>query len=750
MVVEPFAPPPRCNRAKENGVGISGVGAENPGDTNGHPVGEPITVLLARTDEPEVLGDSLDSAEDTHGDGEVGGGLGDGDAGHGDSSGNSLPGSDGGSSEGADISGVVAGSVDARVGRHEEDEDTRGKEDGDDSTHGLSVELQLGGSLEEKTNSEVADKRVGDISGTGSNVTGDKVDSLGVLDGEVVLGDTTVDKLGSLGGSSKRSTVGDGATIDGHESEDDTEDTGKESKTSVHVELDLTDDHGKNESSESTSDPDPSRDLVLSGSKVLNTTVGIGLGSLLSEPSVAVTASLESVVDGASGLVDGELDTVPDNLSVEEELNERVDHEDHDTGPEHPVSGRGNVVGVIDTSHDAESSDAFPLTLTDGDTNALTIVDEERTDETPGDDGTTPPRDSSVETDEDTGAEEGGSELDVPTPVLRLKKTAGGVSRPDVEPGEDVPIVKNTIGILSNADDEQSNNESNTQRLDLSQRISCTRSNSVHGSNGHSSSSRRREDEVELPRDIDDEESSEGNSSEEAEEGADKGDGEDATKVLLGVVGEQVETVHGGETGDEDTGHATGAGGSGLDDGVLLGTEFAAEDGDVREGLCEHEDEAVTEDGAEHGSGEGETSLEAEIDVGGVDERTKNDTDNDSTHSQRVRLMLNTLCRRKAREQVDDTIIFAVGLRLEVRVEMRLLLIIARLRGLIVARLEGILGQTLGDDCFGDHDGRSVAESNETCWHDWMKPMRELGSSDLFISPATSYKLACVYQWWHF
>jgi hypothetical protein len=31
----------------------------------------------------------------------------------------------------------------------------------------------------------------------------------------------------------------------------------------------------------------------------------------------------------------------------------------------------------------------------------------------------------------------------------------------------------------------------------------------------------------------------------------------------------------------------------------------------VREGLCEHEDEAVAEDGAEHGSGEGETSLEA-------------------------------------------------------------------------------------------------------------------------------------------
>src|SRR6478752_3186141 len=65
--------------------------------------------------------------------------------------------------------------------------------------------------------------------------------------------------------------------------------------------------------------------------------------------------------------------------------------------------------------------------------------------------------------------------------------------------------------------------------------------------------------------------------------------------------------------------------------------------------------------------------------------------------------MLDTLCRREAGEQVDNTIIFAVGLGLEVHVEMRLLL--------IVARLEGILRHTIGDDCLGDHDGRSVEES---------------------------------------
>jgi len=132
----------------------------------------------------------------------------------------------------------------------------------------------------------------------------------------------------------------------------------------------------------------------------------------------------------------------------------------------------------------------------------------------------------------------------------------------------------------------------------------------VHRSDGHGGGSRSREHKVQLASDIDDEESSERNSSEETEEGADESDGENTAEILLGVVGEEVETVHGGQTGDEDSGHTTGSGGGGLDDGVLLGSEFASEHRDVREGFCEHEDESVTENGAEHGSREGETSLE--------------------------------------------------------------------------------------------------------------------------------------------
>lgn len=92
--------------------------------------------------------------------------------------------------------------------------------------------------------------------------------------------------------------------------------------------------------------------------------------------------------------------------------------------------------------------------------------------------------------------------------------------------------------------------------------------------------------------------------------------------------------------------------------------------------------------------------MHTEIDVGGVDERAENDTDNDSSSSQRVSLLLDALGGRKAGEEISDLIILTVGLRLEVHVDMRLLL--------IVARLERIRRDAVRDDGFGDHDGQSL------------------------------------------
>ena len=173
-----------------------------------------------------------------------------------------------------------------------------------------------------------------------------------------------------------------------------------------------------------------------------------------------------------------------------------------------------------------------------------------------------------------------------------------------------MPVVEDTIGILSNADDKESDDESNAKSLDLLNGIVSTRADGVHGSNGHGSGGRSREHKVQLAGDVDDEESSKRDGGEKTEEGADEGDGENATEILLRVVRHEVQAVHGGETSDEDTGHTTSTGGSGLDDRVLLGTELATEKRNVGQGLGQHEDETITEDGTEHSSGEGEASLE--------------------------------------------------------------------------------------------------------------------------------------------
>ena len=88
---------------------------------------------------------------------------------------------------------------DARVGRHEKDEDSWCKEDGDDATNGLCVELLVWGSLEEETDAEIADEGSGDISSTRGIDTSNQVDSLGLSNSVAVLGDATVDKLRCLG-----------------------------------------------------------------------------------------------------------------------------------------------------------------------------------------------------------------------------------------------------------------------------------------------------------------------------------------------------------------------------------------------------------------------------------------------------------------------------------------------------------------------------------------------------------------------
>lgn len=159
------------------------------------------------------------------------------------------------------------------------------------------------------------------------------------------------------------------------------------------------------------------------------------------------------------------------------------------------------------------------------------------------------------------------------------------MAAPDEEPSEDVPVVQNTIGILRDNDVNESTDKGVSESLDLLHRVGGSATDSVHGTNGHGCSSGGGEDEVQLASDVDDEELAERDSGKETEEGADKGDCDDATEILLGIVGEEAELIHGRKTGDEEAGKTACTSCGGLNDGVLLRTEIHTDIGDLGEDL---------------------------------------------------------------------------------------------------------------------------------------------------------------------
>lgn len=116
--------------------------------------------------------------------------------------------------------------------------------------------------------------------------------------------------------------------------------------------------------------------------------------------------------------------------------------------------------------------------------------------------------------------------------------------------------------------------------------------------------------ELELPRHVDHEELPQRDGEEETEEGADQGEGKNATKVLLRCF-EQVQVVHGRQSGDEEATQTTSTDGRSLDDTVLLRAEETAQNrGLFGHGLGYRLDDGEAEDGAEHTGGEREARLE--------------------------------------------------------------------------------------------------------------------------------------------
>lgn len=107
---------------------------------------------------------------------------------------------------------------------------------------------------------------------------------------------------------------------------------------------------------------------------------------------------------------------------------------------------------------------------------------------------------------------------------------------PDEDPGKDVPVVKDTDGVVAGDTLDNGSAESDTKCLKLLHGLGTTAASCVHGSDGHGSSSRSREHEAELTGDVDDKKFTERSDEEKTEEGTDKGQGEDPSNVVNRVV----------------------------------------------------------------------------------------------------------------------------------------------------------------------------------------------------------------------
>ena len=176
-----------------------------------------------------------------------------------------------------------------------------------------------------------------------------------------------------------------------------------------------------------------------------------------------------------------------------------------------------------------------------------------------------------------------------------------------------MPVIQNTDGIVRGDTVNQSGRKAESQAFELLDGLDATSSTGMHGSDRQANRSRRGEHELELAGDLDNEELAQRGDVEEAEERADKGDGEDGTNVVSGRVSlghDTVEAVHGRDTGDEDTGDATSARGGSLHDRVLLRTKDTADDGHVSAHLLQELEDTITENGAKHVGAEAETSFE--------------------------------------------------------------------------------------------------------------------------------------------
>ena len=112
-------------------------------------------------------------------------------------------------------------------------------------------------------------------------------------------------------------------------------------------------------------------------------------------------------------------------------------------------------------------------------------MDEDGAQQGPGEEGGAPHRDGRVHADQHAAAQEGGRPLEHPAPVLDGEEGAVGMPAPDVEPGEDVPVVEDAHGVVGRHALHERREERVRQRAELLHRLRGACADGVHRADGH-------------------------------------------------------------------------------------------------------------------------------------------------------------------------------------------------------------------------------------------------------------------------
>lgn len=157
--------------------------------------------------------------------------------------------------------------------------------------------------------------------------------------------------------------------------------------------------------------------------------------------------------------------------------------------------------------------------------NTLTGSNKDRSNDSPSDDRTAKHGESRVHANQDTASDEGRGPFEPPAPTFNMHRPAS-VSAPDVDPGEEVPVIQDANGVVrSNTLDERSG-EGNAERLQLAHGFPGARSTGMHRSDGQGDGGGGGEQQLQFATDLDDEELPQGRDEEEAEERAHQRDGD--------------------------------------------------------------------------------------------------------------------------------------------------------------------------------------------------------------------------------